>query len=390
MPNPDPAPKTFGPGTAVVLLAAGASTRFGRDKIWAPLGGKPLLTWSLGTLLDLQPACLVLVAQGDLQRFADLDSRIQTVVPGGASRRESVLAGLAALPPEIAFVLIHDAARPGLAAETALAVRNALEGASAALPVLPVCDTIKLVTGEGSCTLDRASLRAAQTPQGFQRAVLTAALAQDSAQETDEIQAVEALGRTPALVSGSLENSKVTHPQDLAVVRALLTSEPLFVTGQGFDVHRFCTPEEGLDRPLRLGGLPIAGGPPLAGHSDADVLLHALCDAVYGALGDGDIGAHFPPSDAAWEDHDSRHFLGHALAQIAAAQGELLHMDLTLICETPKLRPHYTAMKDQLAALTGLPLPRIGLKASTTERLGFTGRQEGIAAMATVTLRLFP
>ena len=171
------------------------------------------------------------------------------------------------------------------------------------------------------------------------------------------------------------------------MARALLT-DSLTVTGQGFDVHKFCAPGSAPDRRLMLGGLHIPGASPLAGHSDADVLLHALCDGIYGALGEGDIGAHFPPSDAQWQDQDSAHFLNHALARIEAQGGRLIHIDLTLICETPKLRPVYAQMKARLSDLTRLPPARIGLKATTTEGLGWTGRKEGIAAQALVTLRL--
>lgn len=391
MPNPDPTlPLKFAPGTGLILLAAGSGTRFGQDKMWVILGGRPLVAWSLKTLLDLQPEALVIVGQGDLARFKALDPRIHSVVAGGSTRRESVLAGLAALTSDLDHILIHDAARPGLAAETALAVRDALEGAEAALPVLRVSDTIKQVDTHGGMptTLNRSLLRAAQTPQGFRRRVLEEALGAGGTQDTDEIQAVEALGHAPALIPGTLENTKITQPQDLAMVSALLSPDPIFVTGQGFDVHRFCTPEEAVGRPLLLGGLEIPGATPLAGHSDADVLLHTLCDAIYGALGDGDIGKHFPPSDLTWKDQDSTHFLEHAMELIQSRQGELVHMDLTLICETPKLRPHEDAMKARLSALTGLPLHRIGLKATTTEQLGFTGRKEGIAAQAVVTLRL--
>ena len=384
--SPSPLP----PHTAIILVAAGVGARFGGDKLWVDLGGRPLVSWSLRHLLDTQPDHLVLVHQGNAAAFEQLDPRDFTCVQGGATRRESVLAGLAALPEETAYVLIHDAARPGVSAGVALAVAQALQTAPAALPVLPIADTIKQDLAGTITTLDRSTLHAAQTPQGFAMRVLKRALKTAGPQETDEIQAIEALGLTPALVPGTAQNMKVTRQEDLSMVRALLTPQQamITVTGQGFDVHKFCPPGENLDRPLILGGLRVAGGPPLAGHSDADVLLHALCDGIYGALGDGDIGSHFPPSDMQWKDRDSTHFLEHALALIAANGGELVHMDLTLICETPKLRPIHDAMKQRLTALTGLPAHRIGLKATTTEGLGFPGRKEGIAAQATVTLRL--
>ena len=261
-----------------------------------------------------------------------------------------------------------------------LEVANALDFFPAALPVIGVTDTIR----QGAdTTLDRKKLHAAQTPQGFDRQILENCL--NDLEATDEIQSVEAHGFSVAYTHGSRCNHKLTYPEDLAMLTALLCPS-ITVTGLGFDVHRFCTAEEAAGRPLVLGGLKMPGERPLAGHSDADVLLHALCDAIYGALGEGDIGTHFPPSDATWKDQDSTHFLSHALTRIAARGGTLVHADLTLICEMPKLRPVEAAMKARLKDLTGLE--RFGLKATTTEQLGFTGRREGIAAQALVTLQL--
>ena len=365
---------TLPPYTGVLLLAAGTGTRFGGNKLRKPLGGQSVLDWSLQTFLSLKPAALVLVGSVDLAP-ADIIS-----VPGGATRRASVLAGMAVLPPEIKRVLIHDAARPGVTPEMIFEVTNALKRCPAALPLITVTDTIRQGT---STTLDRASLSAAQTPQGFDRHILENCL--NSLDASDEIQSVEAQGFPVAYTQGARRNHKLTYPEDLAMLTALLCPS-ITVTGLGFDVHRFCTPEEAAGRTLVLGGLKMPGEQPLAGHSDADVLLHALCDAIYGALGEGDIGAHFPPSDAIWKDRDSTHFLSHALARIAARGGTLVHADLTLICEMPKLRPVEAAMRARLKDLTGLE--RFGLKATTTEQMGFTGRGEGIAAQALVTLRL--
>ncbi len=383
MPNPE---HRLPPHTGVILVAAGTGSRFGQDKMWVSLHGAPLIRWSLKTCLDAGPAALVLVHSGDSAPFAALDARDYRCVAGGATRRQSVLAGLAALPAEIDQLLIHDAARPGLPPSLLHQIRAALSTAKAALPTLPLQDTIRQI--RPSCTLDRSNLCAAQTPQGFDRAVLEAALASSAHDQSDEIQAVEALGHAPSLIRGSAANRKVTHPQDLDLVAALMRPQRISLTGLGFDVHRFCRPGEHPGRELVLGGLPIPGAPPLAGHSDADVLLHALCDAIYGALGNGDIGQHFPPSEAQWRDQDSSLFLSHALGQVQARGGSLIHMDTTLICETPKLAPWSGPMKQRLAALTHLPPERIGLKATTTEGLGFAGRKEGIAAQAVVTLEL--
>ncbi len=370
----------------MILVAAGTGSRFGQDKMWVSLHGAPLVHWSLKTCLDAGPAALVLVHSGDRAPFAALDARDYRCVAGGATRRQSVLAGLAALPEEIDQVLIHDAARPGLPSSILHRVRAALKTAKAALPTLPLQDTIRQVSP--SQTLDRSNLCAAQTPQGFDRAVLEAALADSINTQSDEVQAVEALGHAPRLIRGSLVNRKVTYPQDLHLVAALMRPLRVTLTGLGFDVHRFCHPGEHPGRALVLGGLTIPGAPPLAGHSDADVLLHALCDGVYGALGNGDIGQHFPPSEVQWRDQDSCLFLDHALGLVQARGGRLIHMDMTLICETPKLAPWSGPMKRRLADLTRLPLERIGLKSTTTEGLGFTGRKEGIAAQAVVTLEL--
>ena len=389
MPNPKvPITQTLAPKTAVILVAAGSGQRFGGNKIWAALGNRPVIAWSLQTFLDLAPECLVLVGSGDLAAFEGLDARPYAIVAGGDTRRASVQAGLAALPDAIDQVLIHDAARPGIDARTIVNVSAALKDYAAALPVLPLVDTIRSTDPSLPSTLNRSKLHAAQTPQGFALGPLLQVLKQSSQDETDEIQAMERAGHGVATVPGTRQNQKLTTQEDLVTLTALLTNPPLFITGSGFDVHRFCTPDEAEDRTLVLGGLAMPGERPLAGHSDADVLLHALCDAIYGALGDGDIGKHFPPSEASWKDQDSTLFLRHAMAQIAARGGSLVHCDLTLICEEPKLRPVEDAMKTRLMDLTGLSAAHVGLKATTTEQLGFTGRKEGIAAQATVTLRL--
>ena len=387
-------PNTYPPlpaDTAVLLLAAGSGSRFGHDKMWVPLDGRPLVSWSLKTFLDLRPGYLVMVGRPPLDRFSMLDDRPYACVCGGQTRRQSVLAGLAALPPHVSHILIHDAARAGVSPRLILEVREALNTAPAALPALPLSDTIKDIScPQRPITLNRKNLRAAQTPQGFVRTHLERALdrSSDQDQETDEIQAIEALKLAPALMTGDPCNLKITTPEDLTMLSSLLTRRKITVTGSGFDVHRFCTPEEARKRTLILGGLPLPGEHPLAGHSDADVLLHALCDGIYGALGDGDIGKHFPPCEAKWKDQDSALFLDHALKRCRDQGGELIHIDLTLICQTPKLRTYEDAMKDRLSKLTTLPVQRIGLKATTTEHLGFLGRKEGIAAQATVTLRL--
>ena len=374
------------PNTGLILLAAGAGTRFGRDKMWVILHERPLILWSLTTCLDTRPETLVLVHSKNSPPFATLDDREYLCVVGGATRRQSVLAGLAALPRHIDRVLIHDAARPGISRKLLVQVCTSLQVAPAVLPVLPIRDTIRQI--HPSKTLDRSNMCAAQTPQGFDRSILETALAQSDDTQSDEIQAVEALGYAPTLRPGNMRNMKVTDQEDLKVVESLMAGNFVSVTGSGFDVHRFCLPDEHRGRQLTLGGVKLPGSKPLAGHSDADVILHALCDAIYGALGEGDIGQHFPPTDAKWRDQDSRLFLNHALERVKQRGGSLVHMDLTLICETPKLSDSYDRIKAHLSDMVDLPCHRIGLKATTTERLGFVGRAEGIAAQAMVTVRL--
>lgn len=374
------------PDTGIILVAAGNGSRFGGDKIWAPLMGKPLVSWSLKTCLDSVPGCLVLVHSGDADKFSKLDQREYKCVRGGHTRRQSVIEGLNALPENIKHVLIHDAARPGLEPALIEKVRNAIDGGQPALPVLALTDTIREI-GHGK-SIDRNQFRAAQTPQGFSRSILVDAILNTDKDQTDEIEATSACGLTPIFVEGSARNLKITYPQDLQILEAIMRAQMVTTIGHGFDVHRFCAHDECLDRQLKLGGIIIPGARALSGHSDADVLLHALCDGIYGAIGDGDIGTHFPPTEDEWKDQDSTLFLEHALGLIHEKDGELVHIDLTLICEEPKLRPFAQQVKERLSALTKLDINRIGLKATTTEQLGFTGRREGIAAQALVTLRV--
>jgi 2-C-methyl-D-erythritol 4-phosphate cytidylyltransferase/2-C-methyl-D-erythritol 2,4-cyclodiphosphate synthase len=232
-------------------------------------------------------------------------------------------------------------------------------------------------------TVPRAGLYRAQTPQGFRYPVLLAAHRAAAGEATDDAALLEALGEPVVLVAGSEHNVKLTLPEDLARLEAAWTARLMPRTGTGFDVHRL-VPE----RPLLLCGVPIASPLGLAGHSDADVGIHALCDAIYGALAEGDIGQWFPPSESAWRDADSAQFLRHAASRIAARGGRLANADVTLICEWPKIAPHAAAMRARLAELLGVGIDAVSVKATTTERLGFTGRGEGIAAQAAVLVLL--
>ena len=380
------------PGCVALVVASGRGTRFGGDrpKQYLPLAGKPLLRHCLErlcrhpgidgvrTVMHADDAALYAEAAGDLN--------LLDPVPGGATRQESVRLGLESLaadPPEL--VLIHDGVRPLLDTAVIDRVLNGLRTHPAVLPALPVTDTLKR-SGDGRVTgtVDRAGLFRAQTPQGFaydrileahQRFIGTAL--------TDDAALAEAHGLTVALVAGDEDNLKITEPADLARAERLLRASSRWCTGLGFDVHRLA-PGEGLV----LLGVHVACPLRLLGHSDADVGLHALTDALLGALGAGDIGSHFPPTDARWSGADSAIFLTHARDLVAAAGGRIEHVDVTLICEQPRIGPYRAAMVARVAGLLGLPADRVSVKATTTEQLGFTGRGEGIAAQAVAGVRL--
>jgi 2-C-methyl-D-erythritol 4-phosphate cytidylyltransferase/2-C-methyl-D-erythritol 2,4-cyclodiphosphate synthase len=306
-------------------------------------------------------------------------------VPGGATRQDSVRAGLEALEssaPDI--VLVHDAARPLIPPGTIPALLAALKHSAGAIPAVPVADTLKrAAAGQITATVPREGLFRAQTPQAFRFPVLLAAHRSDIAGATDDASLLEAIGERVAIVAGSEDNIKLTFAEDLARLERAMTGLMFPRVGTGFDVHVL---EAG--RTLMLCGVAVPHDKGLAGHSDADVGIHALCDAIYGALAEGDIGRHFPPSEAAWKDADSTRFLAHAADRIAARGGRLANADVTLICERPKIAPHAAAMTTRLAAILRVDPSRISVKATTTERLGFTGRGEGIAAQAVATVLL--
>jgi 2-C-methyl-D-erythritol 4-phosphate cytidylyltransferase/2-C-methyl-D-erythritol 2,4-cyclodiphosphate synthase len=281
-------------------------------------------------------------------------------------------------------ILVHDGARPILPAGTIATLLAALELHPGAIPAQPVTDTLKAGTGGViERTVPRAGLYRAQTPQAFRFDVLLHVHRNARSEATDDASLLEAAGLPVALLPGSESNLKVTYPEDLGRAEAALLPRFLPAMGTGFDVHRLV---EG--RPLILCGIAIPHPLGLDGHSDADVGLHALCDAIYGALAEGDIGRHFPPSDMEWKDADSARFLRHAAGRVAARGGIITHADVTLICERPKIGPHADAMRTRLAELMGIGIAHVSVKATTTERLGFTGRGEGIAAQAAATLLL--
>jgi len=371
---------------AAILVAAGAGSRFGGSlpKQFTPIGGKPVLRWAAEALM---PHVHLLQPVGDPglleSALAGLDHL--PPVPGGAARQDSVRAGLEALAPHAPdVVLVHDGARPNLDAATILSLIGALAEHDGAIPAVPVADTLKLVRdGLVGATVPRDGLHRAQTPQAFRFATLLDLHRRAGPGATDDAALLEQAGLPVGLVLGHEDNIKLTYPEDLVRLERLLLPPMLPRVGTGFDVHVL---EAG--RALVLCGVTVPHERGLAGHSDADVGLHALCDAIYGALAEGDIGRHFPPTEAMWKDADSARFLVHAAGRIVARGGRLANADVTLICERPKIAPHAAAMEARIAELMGIGAGLVSVKATTTERLGFAGRGEGIAAQAVATVLL--
>ena len=375
---------------AVILVAAGTGSRFGAEtpKQFLPLFGKPVIRHAAETLAKHATLIQPVGETGPIAAaLAGLDHL--PIVPGGATRQDSVRAGLDALLPHAPdIVLVHDAARPNIPAGAVDALLAALEHMPGAIPAAPVADTLKrVVDGVIAETVPRDGLFRAQTPQAFRVATLLAAHRSGLIGATDDASLLEAAGERVAIVPGSDDNIKLTYPGDLVRLERAMSVVPSIGliprVGTGFDVHVLTA-----DRKLFLCGVEVPHDQGLAGHSDADVGIHALCDAIYGALAEGDIGRHFPPSQAEWKDVDSARFLAHAASRIAERGGRLANADVTLICERPKIAPHAAAMMARLADIMGVAPGLISVKATTTERLGFTGRGEGIAAQAVATVLL--
>lgn len=388
------------PSFHALIVAAGRGARAGLDlpKQFADLGGKPVLRWSAEAFVA-HPACVGLTvvvapdAEARALAAAALEGLGAAVVDGGAERQQSVAAGLAVLDDRAALVLVHDAARPGLDAAVIDRLLAAFAGpeVQGAVPVLAVADTLaRSADGLGE-TVDRSGLVRVQTPQAFRLAALRDALAAwDEGPATDETQVVRSAGGRVTLVEGSRLLDKITQPGDLEHMAVLLgvngdeaVTSWRQAVGMGFDVHRL-VPGDGV----WLGGVLVPHDRKLEGHSDADVVLHAITDALLGAIGEGDIGQHFPPSDPQWRGAASDQFLAHAAALAEAKGGRIDHVDCTIICEAPKVGPHREAIRASIATILTLPLDHVSIKATTTERLGFTGRGEGIAAQAVVSVAL--
>jgi 2-C-methyl-D-erythritol 4-phosphate cytidylyltransferase/2-C-methyl-D-erythritol 2,4-cyclodiphosphate synthase len=382
----------MGPIYALVL-AAGRGARFGGTlpKQYLPLGGMTVLRHAVSAFAANRRIAGIQVTirpedRGEYEA-ALAGFNLLPPVAGGAERQDSVRLGLEALAPlKPARVLIHDGARPFPDAAVIDRVIDALDRAPAAIPGLPLGDTIKRVAdGIITDTIDRSGLWRVQTPQGFHfDAILAAHRAAAGQALTDDAAVAEAAGIAPVIVMGSEANVKVTTADDLAAAERLIAARQADIrVGQGFDVHPF-GPGDGL----MVCGVRVAHSGGVVGHSDADVGLHALTDAVLGAIGAGDIGMHFPPSDPQWKGASSDRFLAHAVEMVRARGGGIAQLDVTIICERPRIGPHRAAMVERVAAIAGIAADRVSVKATTTEKLGFTGRGEGIAAQAIATVRL--
>lgn len=397
----NPLPQTF-----AIIVASGRGSRAGEGlpKQYRPLAGRPVIVHTLDVFLRMSaitriqvvihPDDMPLYGQALSHLPAEWIHRIARPVFGGATRALTVRAGLEAVSRDSQtdpVVLIHDAARPFV--DEALISRAIAAGTSngAAIPVVPVTDTIKRVDGAGIVeqTLDRDLLRAVQTPQAFRLSRILAAHRRAAEAErddfTDDGALIEWSGEPLGTFQGNPGNIKLTTAGDFVNAESrLATARPVLTrVATGYDVHAF-----GPGDHVWICGVKVAHDHGVLAHSDGDVALHALCDAVFGVIGDGDIGSHFPPSDPQWRGASSDQFLAFACARLAARGGIIDHLDVSVVCEKPKIGPHRTAMQARIAEIAGVRPDQVGLKATTSERLGFTGRSEGLAAFATVTVRL--
>jgi len=390
-------PKTI----AVVVVAAGKGERAALDgdatpKQYRRVAGHSVMAHTLGNFLRQPDITWILpvIHPDHAEHYARIglaDTRLLAPVAGGATRQASVLAGLRALSSQAPdVVLIHDAARPFATPDLIMDVVTVLQLHDGALPALPVSDTVKrsLDGRHVAGTEDRSQLATAQTPQGFWYSKILAAherAAHTDRTFTDDAEIAEWAGLDVVMVMGDRNNIKITHPDDFERAERMLTGSTAMETriGTGFDVHSF---EPG--DAVWLGGVEIPHTAKLTGHSDADVALHALADAIYGALGEGDIGTFFPPSDPQWKGAASRTFIAHAAGLVAKRQGRIVNLDITIVCEAPRISPHVPAMRAAIADACGIAPSRVTIKATTNERLGFIGREEGIVAMAAASIEL--
>ena len=383
---------------AAVVVAAGRGYRAGGDmpKQYRAIAGEPMIRPTLTAFLRhpqidaVQPVIHPDDADAFCIATAGLDNLLPPV-PGGATRQASVRAGLQALraaAPEL--VLIHDAARPFLSGDLISRAIAAATQHGAAVPAIAITDTVKQIDAQDmiSETLDRSRLRTVQTPQAFAYDLIVAlhgrAAAAGREDFTDDAALAEWAGHRVNAFPGESTNVKLTTNDDFEHAEMLRLAALADVrTGNGFDVHAF-----GDGDHVMLGGVRIPHTRGVIGHSDADVALHALVDAILGALAEGDIGVHFPPSDPQWRGASSDRFLAFACERVRGRSGVIAHLDVTIVCETPRVGPHRDAMRTRIAAIAGIPIGRVAVKATTSEKMGFTGRGEGLVAMATATVRL--
>ena len=373
-----------------LIVAAGKGERLGGGlpKQYRPIGGKPVLRWAVEAMLRHPSIDQIRVVIGSGQQElagAALDGLVVgDLIEGGAERSDSVIKGLQAVGE--GSVLVHDAARPFCPHAVIDRLLSALKGSDGAVPVLPVADTLALGDATLEAPVDRKGLLRVQTPQAFHVEDLIYAYEEAGrASATDESTVMLAAGLKVATVEGDPLLEKLTTQTDWDRAEAIIASRMVSRTGMGFDVHGF----EG-EGPIILGGVEVPHPRGLAGHSDADVVLHSITDALLGAAGLGDIGEHFPPSDPRWKDAPSDRFLSHAAGLIRERGGIIDHVDCTVIAEEPKVGPHRSAMRERIAAILGLGTDQVSIKATTTEGLGFTGRREGIAAQAVASIRMMP
>ncbi len=371
-----------------LIVAAGSGSRMGGDvpKQFRRLADKSVLAHAIDALASHPriDAVRVVIGAGQQQLAeAALAGRdVGALIVGGAERADSVRAGLAAI--EDGIVLVHDAARPFCPPEVVDRLLDALDGHDGAVPALAIADTLARARGSIDAMVDRTALVRIQTPQAFHVEDLLYAYDEAGRRApTDESTVMVEAGLKVAAVEGDPMLDKLTTAREFDRAEAALAARLVSRTGQGFDVHAF-----GGAGPIMLGGIAVAHDRGLAGHSDADVALHAITDALFGAAAFGDIGDHFPPSDPQWKGASSDLFLAHAAGLIRKGGGVIDHVDCTIICEAPKVGPHRAAMRERIAAILGIAIDRVSVKATTTERLGFTGRGEGIAALANATVRL--
>ena len=373
--------------TVALIVAAGSGTRSGSatPKQFAAVAGRAMIAHAHAAF-STHPSVdrvVVVIGPGQIDALRTAIGDVEYVI-GGATRRESVAAGLAAIG-DAARILIHDAARPFVPVDTIDRLLAALDTAPGAVPVLPVADTLAQGGEALGDVVPRAALVRVQTPQAFAVAAIREAHAawDAGAEATDDAQMLRAIGLNVAMVEGDNMLDKITYPADFALAEARALPMLISRSATGYDVHRLEAGEE-----LWLGGVLIPHDRGLSGHSDADVALHAITDALLGTIGAGDIGTHFPPSDPQWRGAESGQFLAHAAGLIRAEGGIIDFVDLTLICEAPKIGPHRAAMRSRIAAILSVEERQVSIKATTSERLGFTGRQEGIAAQAIATIRM--